>query len=486
MWQTVQYLRQHDILLLTETRTQADVQHILPDHHIFDTPAQTSGRGGQGLLLAARHNLKLVPSLWHTDVQHGSVWIQLTPSDRRQSPYFVGVSYIPPTGSIQFRQTPADALMHQLAQQVELAGTRGHVLLAGDFNARIGSLDDSWVTDLDSSIPAHRYSLDTAVSGHSTQLMALCARTGLVLCTGRAPGDTPAGFSYSKHAGTEHRQTRIDHVMVSPELWGAIQRCSVDQSRLDSDHMPLVLTLSVPASAAPTTTDACTTVRTYVWDHCQQPAYSAALLSETCQQHLQQCATAAHAASVDTAAQHLHDAITTAAHNSMRQRGPCLRPKPGFTPQPSWFDAQCRQHRDRTQRLIKAAPQQRRLFQNQFQALCRTKRDAYGQRQLLHLTAASKRNLGPLFKAARPTAATLPPHLQTPSGWDALLQQLAAQPQSVCTDLPPAHVEPMDAAAAAALNSPITSDEVQHALQRLHNGRSGALLGYTAGVSKVC
>jgi hypothetical protein len=34
--------------------------------------------------------------------------------------------------------------------------------------------------------------------------------------------------------------------------------------------------------------------------------------------------------------------------------------------------------------------------------------------------------------------------------------------------------------ATAALNAPISEAEVSAALQRLHNGRSGALLGYTS------
>ena len=73
----------------------------------------------------------------------------------------------------------------------------------------------------------------------------------------------------------------------------------------------------------------------------------------------------------------------------------------------------------------------------------------------------------------------LPPELQTPSAWDGYLANLTAPPVHIADQLPLPHT-PQPPAPATSLDHPLTQAEIEVALQKLHNGRSGALLGYTS------
>ena len=69
--------------------------------------------------------------------------------------------------------------------------------------------------------------------------------------------------------------------------------------------------------------------------------------------------------------------------------------------------------------------------------------------------------------------------LQTPAAWDGYLSSLTAPPAHIADQLPLPHT-PQPPAPAACLDQPLTEAEIEVGLQKLHNGRSGALLGYTS------
>ena len=73
----------------------------------------------------------------------------------------------------------------------------------------------------------------------------------------------------------------------------------------------------------------------------------------------------------------------------------------------------------------------------------------------------------------------LPPELQTPAAWDGYLSSLTAPPAHIADQLPLPHT-PQPPAPATCLDQPLTEAEIEVGLQKLHNGRSGALLGYTS------
>ncbi|DBA94877.1 TPA: hypothetical protein ACH3X1_016747 [Trebouxia sp. C0004] len=73
----------------------------------------------------------------------------------------------------------------------------------------------------------------------------------------------------------------------------------------------------------------------------------------------------------------------------------------------------------------------------------------------------------------------LPPELQTPTAWDGYLANLTAPPVHIADQLPLPHTT-QPPAPAISFDQPLTQAEIEVALQKLHNGRSGAFLGYTS------
>ncbi len=144
----------------------------------------------------------------------------------------LGSCYIPPSASHQLRRLAADGLLRsaerrfgELRRQVGLAAAIGPVILAGDFNARIG-------VEPAPSPPAApsgrtRGCTDTTVTAHGRLLAQLSADTGLVLCTGHAPSDEAALPTW--HRGRS--ATRLDHILVSPAIYSAISSCTVGALR---------------------------------------------------------------------------------------------------------------------------------------------------------------------------------------------------------------------------------------------------------------
>ncbi|KAL0031012.1 hypothetical protein WJX79_009017 [Trebouxia sp. C0005] len=57
------------------------------------------------------------------------------------------------------------------------------------------------------------------------------------LCTRRTLADTPARPTFKARTNTV--ASRLDHVLVDPDLFSSIQYCGVGLTRPDLDHMPL-------------------------------------------------------------------------------------------------------------------------------------------------------------------------------------------------------------------------------------------------------
>ncbi|DBB15210.1 TPA: hypothetical protein ACH3X3_004214 [Trebouxia sp. C0006] len=102
-----------------------------------------------------------------------------------------------------------------------VATAQGHAVLAGDFNARVGSLPDPWVADMGDSIPPQLQNTDSTVNAHGRKLMRLCADSAMILCTGRTLADTPAQPTFKARTNTV--ASRLDHVLVDPGLFSFIQ-----------------------------------------------------------------------------------------------------------------------------------------------------------------------------------------------------------------------------------------------------------------------
>ena len=281
---TWQYITQFDIVMLTETQALAPLQRQLPQHAVFTIPATAPGRRGEGILLAIRRQLPFSVLGWQLDADNGVIWVTMRPSHSQHSPLTIGVVYVPPAShhSAQLARKPAQARFDALSERLTTASCQGQVLLAGDCNARVGSLHELWLPDLGHSVPAQAANTDQTINSHGRKLQRLCADSAVVLCTGRTPSDVPAAASFKARSNTS--PSRLDHVLVDPSLFAAIQSCGIGAERPDSDHLPLEAHLLLHSTPSTTVLPAPALVPApkWIWDSAKRDAYAGALQTEPC------------------------------------------------------------------------------------------------------------------------------------------------------------------------------------------------------------
>ena len=113
---------------------------------------------------------------------------------------------------------------------------------------------------------------------------------------------------------------------------------------------------------------------------------------------------------------------------------------------------------------------------------------AYNRSRVQSLSQLLKTNPRQFWQNTCLPCHLLPEQLQSPAAWDGYLTSLTMPPTQLATQLPEPHT-PQPPTPAASLNTPLTQTEIECALDRLHNGRSGALLGYSSELlryAKLC
>ena len=481
--ETWQYITKFDIVMLTETQSPALFGRQLSGYTVFTIPATSLGRAGEGVLLAVRQQLPFSVSHWQTDEENSTIWLTLKPAQSRQQPLTVGVCYIPPEShrSAQLSRRSAQVRSESLAAHIAQLSSGGHVLLAGDCNARVGAAAQPWITDLSDDASAQLQNSDSTVNSHGRKLLHLCEETAMVLCTGRTPGDAPAQPS-SKHAET-----------LQPPAWtmllwtvACLPPSSPAALPLTSDHFPLELRLLLTAPASPASlSSAQASIPSWVWDSSQRGPYASALASGPCQSLINACTAAAAAHQSSTAAANndhleLADAKLCSAIDAAAQAAPLQRKRPWTGRQPHIChatpggipDVSCFSHNcARPSFSAHAAPAS--AFWNRDTRVtfdtAKTALLSVVSWSFLSCSKATRASSGrwcafPVCCCLRSSGVQLP---GTPS-WTSS-PHLPHSIRLSCQLL-----------TQHSLNQPLTLAEVEVGLQQLHNGRSGALHGYTS------
>jgi len=196
-----------------------------------------------------------------------------------------------------------------------------------------------------------------------------------------------------------------------------------------------------------------------------------------CQASLQQSSAAAAAGDLQQADNLFNTALKTAARMAgLRQTRPQSSQPPRLSDFP-WFESRCVVLRSQLRRAKLLSPRspEVRLLQRRYRGQLRRSKAAGNQQDILSLSQLLKRNPRQFWRKASWPHSMLPPELQTP--W--VPTQWTAPPVHIADQLPlPPTLQPP--APAASLDQPLAQAEIEVALQKLHNGRSGALLGYTS------
>jgi len=112
----------------------------------------------------------------------------------------------------------------------------GNVIIGGDFNLRLGNLGKKGIGEGETE----RHSKDKCIGNGGTKFIDWINEKGWEILNGCTEGDWEGEFTYIG----ARRCSVIDYVIVNERIGNRISRFRVGD-RVDSDHMPLEVTLEV-------------------------------------------------------------------------------------------------------------------------------------------------------------------------------------------------------------------------------------------------
>ncbi|KAI5728807.1 hypothetical protein M8J77_021345 [Diaphorina citri] len=132
-------------------------------------------------------------------------------------------------------------VFEETLDKVESAHTGCNFILCGDFNSRIGDLQDEEDTIFEDTIlEARRNSLDKTVNTRGRLLLDLFEKHALYCLNGRSPGDIPGNFTFIGGQG----KSVIDYFVTNMTNLPNIQEMNVLEIATAADHLPLELCLN--------------------------------------------------------------------------------------------------------------------------------------------------------------------------------------------------------------------------------------------------
>ena len=116
----------------------------------------------------------------------------------------------------------------------------GRLVIAGDFNARIGE-EGGWgelSMERGETSEKERESKDKMINKQGRDLMEVIEERGWMVLNGSKEGDEEGEWTYEKGGG----KSVIDYGIVNWEAWKGVERFEV-VCRVESDHLPIVIDL---------------------------------------------------------------------------------------------------------------------------------------------------------------------------------------------------------------------------------------------------
>jgi len=108
------------------------------------------------------------------------IWVTLKSPSAQLPSITVGVCYVPPVTSHHMALSSVTNRFDTLSRHIRAAvaaaaaaATPAHIMVARDFNAKVGNLPDAWVSTFNEDIPP-RQSVDQATNALGPHLMQLC------------------------------------------------------------------------------------------------------------------------------------------------------------------------------------------------------------------------------------------------------------------------------------------------------------------------
>ncbi len=255
-------LFQHvDVVALIETHhSSGDTFPVLPGFNCFDvtkpmTPQGVVGKHSGSITVFVRETWANNTVVWKTAKDGTRIWLRL--GNAFQRPLFLCIVYAAPQGLPYADNSLFEHICQEIGEAMNLSG----VLLAGDFNARIGInidfIDYSQLADvllvpqaIEDTLPNNmlgRQNRDTVRAGWHREFLDFCKTTGLFILNGRTPGDISGEYTCLSNKGF----STMDYFLTTTDQLEGVKCLEVNYDEkysghkdAHSDHRPLVLTIT--------------------------------------------------------------------------------------------------------------------------------------------------------------------------------------------------------------------------------------------------
>ena len=226
------------IWLVPETWLRGDATSLPGLRRTFSAP-RGGDRGGVAQLVA--DELECQVHVWKSRPADGVLWLRYSGIPGLSADLLVAVCYLPPN------QRPLVIKEWFQALEAECADARaaGLVLVGGDINARTAARADGPTGEGDTAPP--RESVDRKVNHHGRALLEFCEATGLRIANGRVAGDRPARPT---SVGWDRSGTSVvDYFLCCPQLLAACESMYVSPvpPTASGDHCAVRLDIALAA-----------------------------------------------------------------------------------------------------------------------------------------------------------------------------------------------------------------------------------------------
>ena len=235
----IEYLKTFDIVLLQETWALTPI--FLEGFKSYSLPA--SRVNGRGCLMAGLTTfISLDLSLHSHSLQDNNSTTQAILLNCGKFTLIILNVYIPPSSDRLTLTTHWNNLATYL-EQLEQKIPNAEIILAGDFNARVGndipSLFSSSGVDQDDLLhlfsPSQRKSKDTYLNPAGLNLFRFCIQFCKIWLNGLINFNNSYEFTFISPKGC----SVIDYILISPSFWTYVSDFSVGV-QTSSDHLPLI------------------------------------------------------------------------------------------------------------------------------------------------------------------------------------------------------------------------------------------------------
>jgi len=311
------FLNQFDVLFLFETHTTIDNRHLFlhffRDYDLYWDDAirtQRDGRASDGCLFAFKKHLAQHLSDKFTLINNN---VCLSIQIQNNISYFIPRYINCNKWTMDF-----DDFENFLSNLRPVS-----FCILGDFNAHTGTdqVFDEQLFDNCPRLYHTRNSKDNRIDSKGRKVIDLLNNIGGVLLNGRHTGDREGAFTYCGAGGS----SVIDYAVCSFDLLNLVTEFAIPSKEF-SDHMPLIVTFSIPTSEL--ASSVCSALPNKLkWNDALRENYASKLI---------QCSDFDYIFgedSIDEKVDIMLEKIRTAA--------PAHRITNIFTPKNPWFDAQC-------------------------------------------------------------------------------------------------------------------------------------------------